>query len=139
MARKDKKYDYLNRTDGDVQHSIDKQDGLIQEKKNTLENYAPENILRMLKFYIDDAISNRSNKSSSITLCEFINEHKKLMEGQISYAYLKDQLRALQFLKNFIGGSTLLTNIHPRDAEAFISQRLTSKVSVATVNKDIRF
>jgi hypothetical protein len=60
------------------------------------------------------------------------------MAGQVAYASLCDQIRALRFFEKFIGGSTLLTKIKPREAEAFIAHRLASKLTVSTVNKDIR-
>jgi hypothetical protein len=60
------------------------------------------------------------------------------MAGQVAYASLCDQIRALRFFEKFLGGSTLLTKIKPREAEAFIAHRLASKLTVSTVNKDIR-
>jgi site-specific recombinase XerD len=40
--------------------------------------------------------------------------------------------------ENFIGGAMFLTSIKPRNAEAFIANRLASGLAVASVNKDIR-
>jgi len=60
------------------------------------------------------------------------------MKGQVAYATLDDQKRALKFFENFIGGSVLLSKIKPRHAEAFIAHRLSTVPSVSTVNKDIR-
>jgi len=60
------------------------------------------------------------------------------MKGQVAYATLDDQRRALQFFENFIGGSIILSKIKPRHAEAFIAHRLSTVPSIATVNKDIR-
>lgn len=79
----------------------------------------------------------KADRPSRITLHEFIIEHGKLMQGQVAYATLVDQMRALRFFENFIGGSTVLTSIHSRQAEGFIAQRFTSGISAATVNKDI--
>lgn len=80
----------------------------------------------------------KSDRPTNISLQAFITEHEKIMRGQVAYATLYDQVRALRFFEKFIGGSTLLVNIHPRNAEAFISNRLSSGVSISTVNKDIR-
>jgi integrase len=60
------------------------------------------------------------------------------MRGQVAYATLKDNMRALRFFEKFIGESFLLSKIKPRCAEAFIAHRLSTVPSVATVNKDIR-
>jgi len=51
---------------------------------------------------------------------------------------VRDQIRALKLFEKFIGSSILLTNIKPRNAEAFIANRLASGLSIASVNKDIR-
>ncbi len=71
-------------------------------------------------------------------LHEFRLEHEQVMKGQVAYATLDDQNRALRFFGNFIGGSVLLSKIKPRQAEAFIAHRLSTVPSVSTVNKDIR-
>ena len=86
----------------------------------------------------EDVNRGKADRPSKISLLDFSIEHKKLMKGQVAHATLVDQMRALKFFENFIGGSTALTDIHPRQAEAFISHRLSSDVTVATVNKDIR-
>jgi len=80
----------------------------------------------------------RADKPRKVTMHEFIGEHEKVMKGQVAYATLKDQLRALRFFEKSIGESFLLSKIKPRHAEAFIAQRLSTVPSVATVNKDIR-
>jgi integrase len=59
------------------------------------------------------------------------------MAGQVAYATLYEQTRALRFFENFIGGSIALTSIKPKQAEAFIAHRLASGIAIATVNKDI--
>jgi integrase len=80
----------------------------------------------------------RADKPQKITLQEFRIEHEQVMKGQVAYATLDDQKRALRFFENFIGGSVLLSRIKPRHAEAFIAHRLSTVSSVSTVNKDIR-
>ena len=80
----------------------------------------------------------RADKPQKITLKEFRLEHEQVMKGQVAYATLYEQKRALKFFENFIGGSVLLSKIKPLDAEAFIAQRLLTVPSVFTVNKDIR-
>lgn len=80
----------------------------------------------------------RADKPEKISLSLFAKEHKEVMAGQVAYATICDQVRALKFFEKFIGGLTLLTNIKPRDAEAFVAHRLASGSKVQTVNKDIR-
>ncbi|HML74391.1 MAG TPA: tyrosine-type recombinase/integrase [Anaerohalosphaeraceae bacterium] len=80
----------------------------------------------------------KSDKPDKILLKDFIEEHKKLMPGQIASSTLYDQMRSLRLFEKFIGGHVSLANIKPRHAEAYISKRIASEVSVATVNKDIR-
>lgn len=85
----------------------------------------------------EDVNRGRADKPAAIPLGDFIREHQKVMRGQVAYATLVDQVRALRIFEKFIGSSTMLTNIHPRQAEAFVAKRLSSGISVATVNKDI--
>jgi integrase len=85
-----------------------------------------------------DINQGRPDKPDKITLNAFTKEHQKITAGQVAYATLCDQIRALRFFEKFIGGSTFLENIKPKDAEAYIANRLSSGVSIATVNKDIR-
>jgi len=80
----------------------------------------------------------KADKPKKVTLHEFRLEHEQVMKGQVAYATLDDQSRALRFFENFIGGSVLLSKIKPRQAEAFIAHRLSTVPSVSTVNKDIR-
>jgi site-specific recombinase XerD len=80
----------------------------------------------------------RADKPKKITLHEFVVEHGQVMKGQVAYATLQDQLRALALFEKFIGASFLLAGIKPRHAEAFVAHRLSTAPSVATVNKDIR-
>jgi site-specific recombinase XerD len=60
------------------------------------------------------------------------------MKGQVAYATLSDQMRALELFEKFTGKSILLSRIKPRHAEAFIAHRLSTVPSVGTANKDIR-
>lgn len=94
-----------------------------------------EQFARQLQTKINQGKPNRPKK---ITLGSFIKEHKTVMAGQVAYATLDDQIRALKLFENFIGHSVFLTNIKPRNAEAFIAKRLASGLAVASVNKDIR-
>jgi integrase len=80
----------------------------------------------------------KADNPKKVTLHEFRLEHEQVMKGQVAYATLDDQKRALRFFENFIGGSVLLLKIKPRHAEAFIAHRLSTVPSVSTVNKDIR-
>lgn len=80
----------------------------------------------------------KQDRPEKITLHEFIKEHKEFMKGQVAYATLSDQRRALELFEKFIGEPILLSEITPRHAEAFIAHRLSTIPSVATVNKDIR-
>ena len=86
----------------------------------------------------EDVNQGRADRPDKIFLSAFIKEHKELMAGQVAYAPLCDQIRALKFFEKFIGNSTLLSNIKPRDAEAFIAHRLKAELAVETTNKDIR-
>lgn len=79
----------------------------------------------------------KADKPTEITLSAFRDEHAKIMIGQVSNATLHDHLRALRFFEKFIGGSTKLTTITARNAEAFIADRMKSQ-SIETANKDIR-
>jgi integrase len=80
----------------------------------------------------------KQDRPSRITLAEFIHEHLHVMRGQVAYATLMDQKRALEFFEKFIGGSVRLKEIQPRHAEGFIAERLASDLAIGTVNKDIR-
>jgi integrase len=86
----------------------------------------------------EDLNRGKADRPQKITLSAFAEEHQEVMNGQVAYASLCDQIRALKFFEKFIGGSTLLWNIRPRDAEAFVAQRLKSGSAVETANKDIR-
>ncbi len=80
----------------------------------------------------------RPDRPKKITLTNFKDEHKGVMQRQVAYGTLQDQMRALKLFEKFIGGSKMLNRIRPRDAEAFIAYRLNSGLSPSTVNKDIR-
>jgi integrase len=79
----------------------------------------------------------KADKPQKITLHEFRLEHEQVMKGQVAYATLDDQKRALKLFENFIGGLIVLSKIQPRNAEAFIAHRLASGCRPATANKDI--
>ncbi len=49
-----------NRAVGYVRRSTDRQEQSIPDQKKALEAYAAEHSLRLVKFYIDDAISGTS-------------------------------------------------------------------------------
>jgi integrase len=86
----------------------------------------------------EDINRGKADRPDKISLSAFIREHKEVMAGQVAYATLYDQIRALEFFKKFIGGSVLLTKIKPREAEAFIAYRIKSGSAIETANKDIR-
>ena len=79
----------------------------------------------------------KGDRPDAITLSGFIAEHEEVMQGQVALATLQDQLRALKLFEKFIGGSIKLTELHSRNAEAFIASRRKT-VAVETANKDIR-
>jgi len=80
----------------------------------------------------------RADKPQEITIEKFMKEHKKVMVGQVAYSTLKDHLRVLKFFAEHVGWQTQLKRISPREAEAFVANRLADELSVASVNKDIR-
>ncbi len=80
----------------------------------------------------------KADRLQKITIDEFIMEHKKVMKGQVANTTLKDHLRALEFFAEFVGRGAMLERISPREAEAFISKRLSDGLATASVNKDIR-
>ena len=81
----------------------------------------------------------KANEPKKVTFQFFIEEHKKLMKGQVAHSTLVDQVRALNFLKEHIEDENiLLKKINPRHAESFVAHRLDQDLAVATVNKDIR-
>jgi integrase len=82
--------------------------------------------------------SGRADRPSKITLRDFISEHVRVMKGQVAYATLQDQIRALKLFEKYIGGSITLCRIQSRDAEGFIAERLAKGSQIATANKDIR-
>jgi integrase len=79
----------------------------------------------------------KADKPKKVTLHEFCLEHKQVMKGQVAYGTIQEHIRALKFFENYIGGSILLSKIQPRNAEAFIANRLASGCCPATANKDI--
>ena len=80
----------------------------------------------------------KQDKPQKIALHVFNEEHEKVMKGQVAYATLADQRRALRLFEKYIGGRIGLHEIKPRHAESFIAYRLASGSAVGTANKDIR-
>jgi len=80
----------------------------------------------------------KQDKPQKIALHAFNEEHAKVMRGQVAYATLADQRRALRLFEKYIGGRIGLHEIKPRHAESFIAYRLASGSAVGTANKDIR-
>ncbi len=107
-----------------------KRRGKLFDKKREAEKFA-------LKLQ-ESVNAGKQDEPQKIKLKYFISEHKKLMKNQVSEATLVDQIRVLKFLEDFLGSERLLVKISSRDAEAFIAHRLQQKLSLATVNKDIR-
>ena len=79
----------------------------------------------------------KADKPQKVTLYEFRLEHEQIMKGQVAYGTIQEHMRALKFFENYIGGSIVLSKIQPRNAEAFIADRLASGCCPSTVNKDI--
>ena len=138
MARRNLKYRGSNQAFDYLKDSTCRQLASIPNQDQIHEGDDFGNIIKLLKSYLDNAVSSRPAIQSSITLGEFIIEHEKLMQKQISHSYLKDQIRVLRYFEIYIGSSVLLSKINSRQAEAFISMRYSSGVSISTVNKDIR-
>lgn len=111
--------------------SIDGQNryGKVFETRKEAERFASE--------LQNQVHAGKGDRPREVSLNLFIREHEEVMEGQVALATLQDQVRALKFFEKFIGGSVKLTEIHSRNAEAFIASRLKT-VAVETVNKDIR-
>ncbi|MDI6448479.1 tyrosine-type recombinase/integrase [Anaerobaca lacustris] len=107
-----------------------KRHGKLFDKRKEAERYA-----RKLQVLVD---SGKQDEPSKITLGQFVEEHKKVMRGQVAHATLMDQLRALHLLQEFVGKDMLLQRITSRDAEAFIASRIEAGLKTGSVNKDIR-
>ena len=80
----------------------------------------------------------RADRPTKVALREFAREHEKVMTGQIACATLQIQMQVLRLFEKYIGGSVWLHRLRPRDAEAFVADRLRAGLSTATVNKYIR-
>jgi len=80
----------------------------------------------------------KRDRPKKTTLVQFINEHKRVMEGRIAHTTLKHQVRMLNMLAKHVGSNCALSRISPRDAESFIASRVKLGRAVATVNKDLR-
>jgi integrase len=86
----------------------------------------------------EDVNRGKADRPEKISLHDYIAEHERIIQGQVSYATVIEQIHKLRLFEKFIGGKILLSNIKARDAEAFIAERLASGISPATANKDIR-
>jgi len=80
----------------------------------------------------------KGDRPRKITIVKFIEEHGKVMIGQIAHTTLKDHLRALRLFATHVGWQTMLEQVSPRDAESFVAKRLGKGLAIGTVNKDIR-
>jgi len=103
--------------------------GKVFETRKEAQKYASELQNRVC--------SGKADKPRKITLHEFRLEHERVMKGQVAYGTIQEHMRALKLFEKFIGGSIVLSRIHPRNAEAFIAHRLASGWRPMTVNKDI--
>ena len=104
--------------------------GKVFETRKEADKYA-----RQLQVLVENG---KQDKLQKITLHEFIVEHEKVMKSQVAQGTIVDQMRALKFFEKFVGSNKLLAKITPRDAEAFIADRLAGELSIASANKDIR-
>jgi len=107
-----------------------KRRGKLFDKKRYAERFASE---KQQLVNVD-----KQDEPAKISLKEFTSEHKKVMQKQISDKTLVSQIRVLKMLADFLGQDNLLRKITPRNAEAFIAYRLKQKLSLATINHDIR-
>ncbi len=107
-----------------------KRRGKLFDKKRYAERFASE---KQQLVNLD-----KQDEPAKISLKEFTSEHKKVMQKQISDKTLVSQIRVLKMLADFLGSNKALQKITPRDAEAFIAHRLKQKLSLATINHDIR-
>jgi integrase len=107
-----------------------KRHGKLFDKRIKAEIYA-----RKVQVLVE---SGKQDEPERISFHEFVVEHKRLKGGQIAHATLTDQMRALNLFEAFLGPRKLLSQITPRDAEAFIASRSASDLSIGTVNKDVR-
>ena len=78
-----------------------------------------------------------ADEPRKIMLRAFRLGDKQVMKGQGAYTTPYDHDRAFRFFEKFIGGSTVLSRIRPRHADAYVAHRLSTVPGVATVNKDI--
>jgi hypothetical protein len=107
-----------------------KRHGKLFDKKIEAERYA-----RRVQVLVE---SGKQDEPKRIYFHDFVLEHKVLKRGQVAHATLMDQMRALNLFETFLGPKKLLSQVTPRNAEAFIAYRLASGLSIGTVNKDIR-
>lgn len=85
-----------------------------------------------------DVRNSKADPPPKISFEDFLAEHEKIMNGQVAKSTLSDHMRALRMFMEHVGKSVRLQKISPKQAECFIAARLSSSVTVATVNKDIR-
>ena len=78
------------------------------------------------------------NPPPSIRIGDFVEEHEKVMPGQVARRTLVSQLCALRLFMEHVGRNVHLWDIKPRHAESFVAARLAKGRKVATVNKEIR-
>ncbi len=107
-----------------------KRHGKLFDKKKEAERFTHE--------LQEQVNAGKQDKPADITLKEFIAEHRVVTKNQISFKTLTSQIRVLKMIAVFLGPHKLLSRITPREAETFISYRINQKVSMATVNHDIR-
>ncbi|AQQ71393.1 site-specific tyrosine recombinase XerC [Limihaloglobus sulfuriphilus] len=105
--------------------------GKVFKTKKEAERFAGE---LQAKVYMGKA-----DRPKKVSLRNFRLEHEKIIFGQVSYATYMEHKNILRIFEKFIGEAVELKNILPRDAEAFIADRLASnELSVSTVNKYLR-
>lgn len=80
----------------------------------------------------------KADRLKTLSLREFMREHKKVMKGQVACGTLRIQIQVLGLFENYIGDSVVLGKIRPHHAEGFVADRLASGLSTGTVNKYIR-
>ncbi len=56
----------------------------------------------------------KADRPTTLSLREFIREHKKVMKGQVAYGTLWSQIQVLELFENYIGGSVVLGRIRER-------------------------
>ena len=99
-------------------YGINKRYGKVFKTRKEAERYSHQ-----LQARVDIG---KVDMPQKITFQEFRLEHEHVMKGQVAYATLEDQNRALKLFENFIGSSVRLTSITPRQrASPALSRRWT--------------